>query len=130
MCVGGLMLARAVDDPHLSDQISVHVAPQSLNRTRRHRSSTVPQSVLVTGASSGIAAATARLFHARGFTVFGTTRVAKPVSTVEFTMLSLDVTSDTSVRDGIDRVVSQTGRIDILVNNAGYALNSSMPQVV
>jgi NAD(P)-dependent dehydrogenase (short-subunit alcohol dehydrogenase family) len=45
-------------------------------------------------------------------------------------MLSLDVTSDTSVRYGIDRVVSQTGRIDILVNNAGYALNGSMPQVV
>jgi len=90
----------------------------------------MPQSVLVTGASSGIAAATARLFHARGFTVFGTTRVANPASTVEFTMLSLDVTSDTSVRYGIDRVVSQTGHIDILVNNAGYALNGSMPQVV
>jgi short-subunit dehydrogenase len=85
----------------------------------------MPQTVLVTGASSGIGAATACLFHARGFTVFGTTRVANPVSPVEFTMLSLDVTSDTSVRDGIDRVISQTGRIDILVNNAGYALNGA-----
>ncbi|MGA9246430.1 MAG: SDR family NAD(P)-dependent oxidoreductase [Silvibacterium sp.] len=85
----------------------------------------MPQTVLVTGASSGIGAATARLFHARGFTVFGTTRVANPVSPVEFTMLSLDGTSDTSVRDGIDHVISQTGRIDILVNNAGYALNGA-----
>ena len=87
----------------------------------------MPQTVLVTGASSGIGAATARLFHARGFTVFGTTRSASPASS-EFTMLSLDVTSDTSVKDGIDRILTQAGRIDILVNNAGYVLNGAIEE--
>jgi short-subunit dehydrogenase len=82
------------------------------------------QTVLVTGASSGIGAAVARLFHARGFTVFGTTR-ANPVSSAEFTLLSLDVTSDNSVKDCFDQIMSRTGRIDILVNNAGYALNGA-----
>ena len=86
------------------------------------------QTVLVTGASSGIGAATARLFHARGFTVFGTTRAANPVSPPEFTMLALDVTSDDSVRDCIDRVLSQTGRLDVLVNNAGYVLNGAIEE--
>ena len=85
------------------------------------------QTVLVTGASSGIGAATARLFHARGFAVFGTTRAANPASS-EFTMLSLDVTSDDSVKDCIDRVLSQTGHIDILVNNAGYVLNGAIEE--
>jgi|SRR5579862_3908577 len=80
--------------------------------------------VLVTGASSGIGAATARLFHARGFTVFGTTRAANP-SSAEFNMLSLDVTSDASVKECVDRVFSRAGRIDILVNNAGYVLNGA-----
>ena len=86
------------------------------------------QTVLVTGASSGIGAATARLFHARDFTVFGTSRAANPVSPPEFTMLSLDVTSDASVRDCIDRVISQTGRVDVLVNNAGYSLNGAVEE--
>jgi NAD(P)-dependent dehydrogenase (short-subunit alcohol dehydrogenase family) len=88
----------------------------------------MPQTVLVTGASSGIGAATARLFHARGFTVFGTTRAANPVSPPECTMLSLEVTSDDSVRDCIGRVLSQTGHIEILVNNAGYVLNGAIEE--
>jgi NAD(P)-dependent dehydrogenase (short-subunit alcohol dehydrogenase family) len=87
----------------------------------------MPQTVLVTGASSGIGAATARLFHASGFTVFGTTRAANPAS-IDFTMLSLDVTSDVSVREGIERILSQAGRIDILVNNAGYTLNGAVEE--
>ena len=84
------------------------------------------QTVLVTGASSGIGAATARFFHSRGFSVFGTSRKANPSS--EFTMLSLDVTSDASVRNCIDQILSQTGRIDIVVNNAGYSLNGAIEE--
>ena len=37
----------------------------------------------------------------------------------------LDVTDDTSVKNAVEAISSETGRIDILVNNAGYGLNGA-----
>ena len=85
----------------------------------------MPRVVLVTGASSGIGAATAQLFHRRGFLVFGTSRSAGPSSTQEFPLLKLDVNSDASVRACVDEVLARAGRLDVLVNNAGYALDGA-----
>src|SRR6266480_6379391 len=82
----------------------------------------VSQTVLVTGASSGIGQSTARLLAERGFTVFGTARKPDPKKRESFTMLALDVRSDDSVRACVEQVVAQAGRLDVLVNNAGYAM--------
>lgn len=77
-----------------------------------------PQVALVTGASSGIGRATARLFATRGFRVFGTSRTQHPDRDgVE--LLTLDVTSDDSVAQCIDEVLTRAGQIDVLINNAG-----------
>ncbi len=77
---------------------------------------------IVTGASAGIGAATARALHAAGYRVFGTYRKppASRVSGVEY--LVLDVTSDESVKALVAQVLDQAGRIDLLVNNAGVGL--------
>lgn len=83
------------------------------------------QVVLVTGASSGIGAAVARLFQQRGHAVFGTSRHADALSPHEFPMLKLDVDSDTSVKACVDEILSRAGRVDVLVNNAGYALTGA-----
>lgn len=76
------------------------------------------RNVVVTGASSGIGKATARLFAENGFRVFGTSRRDHPDEPgVE--MLRLDVRSDESVTRCVDEVLTRAGRIDVLVNNAG-----------
>jgi short-subunit dehydrogenase len=82
----------------------------------------MPKTVLVTGASSGIGAAIANLFHRRGFMVFGTSRSAAPGSVREFPILKLEVNSDSSVKACVDKVLARAGRLDVLVNNAGFAL--------
>jgi NAD(P)-dependent dehydrogenase (short-subunit alcohol dehydrogenase family) len=89
----------------------------SSNGTQQQR-----QVAIVTGASAGIGAATARALHAAGYRVFGTYRKppASRVAGVEY--LALDVTSDESVKTLVAQVLDQAGRIDLLVNNAGVGL--------
>lgn len=77
--------------------------------------------VLVTGASSGVGQATARLLAQSGYRVFGTSRnPATSTDTPGVTMVPLDVRSDESVGACLNAVVDQAGRLDVLVNNAGY----------
>ena len=79
------------------------------------------QRILVTGASSGIGQASARLLADRGFTVFGTARKPAAKQQGPITMVPLDVRSDDSVRACVERV----GEIDVLINNAGYSLTGA-----
>jgi short-subunit dehydrogenase len=83
------------------------------------------QTILVTGASSGIGQATARLLAERGFTVFGTARKPESAQSQGVTMVALDVRSDESVRACVEQVVGKAGSLDVLVNNAGYAVTGA-----
>jgi NAD(P)-dependent dehydrogenase (short-subunit alcohol dehydrogenase family) len=77
--------------------------------------------VLVTGASSGIGLACAKLLSERGHTVYGTSRKPSQPS-LGFRMLELDVTQDASVQAAVSTVLAEQGHLDVVVNNAGYAL--------
>ena len=77
---------------------------------------------LVTGASSGIGAATAERLAKAGYKVFGTSRRGAQVGKRSFEMLPLDVTNDESVEAAVSEVVRCDGRIDLLVNNAGFGV--------
>jgi NAD(P)-dependent dehydrogenase (short-subunit alcohol dehydrogenase family) len=77
---------------------------------------------LITGASSGIGAATAERFAQAGYKVYGTSRRGVQAGKRSFTMLPLDVTSDTSVENAVRELVRLEGRIDVLVNNAGFGV--------
>lgn len=87
-----------------------------------------PRVVLVTGASSGIGQATARLLVREGFRVFGTSRKPARERDEGVEILPLDVTSDESVRACAGQVLSRAGRIDGLVNNAGYELAGAVEE--
>ena len=74
--------------------------------------------VLITGASSGIGQATARLFAARGARVFGTSRHPRP-DEHGVQMLQLDLAAPESIQACIDQVRARAGGIDVWINNAG-----------
>lgn len=79
--------------------------------------------VVITGASSGIGEATARLLGQKGYRVFAGARDpnrTKQIPGVKFG--ALDVTSDESVAGFVDWVLAEAGKIDVLVNNAGVSL--------
>jgi NAD(P)-dependent dehydrogenase (short-subunit alcohol dehydrogenase family) len=77
---------------------------------------------LVTGASSGIGAATAERLATAGYKVYGTSRRGKLPGQRPFEMLALDVTNDGSVDALVQQVIQREGRIDLLVNNAGFGV--------
>jgi NAD(P)-dependent dehydrogenase (short-subunit alcohol dehydrogenase family) len=88
---------------------------------------------LITGASSGIGQATAELFAANGFRVFGTSRApdagtAQAYAIRPYTMLPLDVRLDESVDAAVRHILDQAGRIDVLVNSAGYSQSGAIEE--
>jgi NAD(P)-dependent dehydrogenase (short-subunit alcohol dehydrogenase family) len=86
---------------------------------------------VVTGSSSGIGYETSLLLARNGFHTYATMRnLEKSVNIREIASkerlplytVQLDVTDDVSVKNAIDKILTESRRIDILVNNAGYAL--------
>jgi NADP-dependent 3-hydroxy acid dehydrogenase YdfG len=78
------------------------------------------KTAIVTGASSGIGAATVRKLREAGVRVVGG---ARRVERIEADLaLPLDVTDAESCAQFVGRAVSELGGLDILYNNAGLAL--------
>ena len=92
------------------------------------------QVIVITGASSGFGALTARALAKAGHAVYAgiratQTRNAKAVADAaafaqengtDLCTVELDVASDTSVETGIAKVIAEEGRIDVIVHNAGH----------
>ena len=83
------------------------------------------KSIFITGASSGLGKAAAKLFAERGWKVIATMR--KPEKETELTeienvsLLPLDVTNTDQIKTTVEQAVA-SGKIDVVFNNAGYGL--------
>jgi NAD(P)-dependent dehydrogenase (short-subunit alcohol dehydrogenase family) len=85
------------------------------------------QVVLVTGASSGIGAATAGLLAERGYAVFGASR-RPPTQPGQIRHIAMDVRDEGSVRAGVDDALRQATRLDALVCCAGIGIFGSVEE--
>jgi NADP-dependent 3-hydroxy acid dehydrogenase YdfG len=80
--------------------------------------------ILITGASSGLGKATAKLFQSKGWNVVATMR--NPENETELTTLNnilvtrLDVLDLSSIENAVKAGIQQFGKINVLLNNAGY----------
>ena len=89
------------------------------------------KTVLVTGASSGIGMATALYLAERGYSVIGTSRSTRRLSSVveeartrglPFIPAEMDINAENEIETLVPRLLEEHGPIDALVNNAGYGL--------
>lgn len=90
------------------------------------------KTALVTGASSGIGESTARKLQSLGFTVYGAARRTdrlQKLAAEGIRPLGMDVTDEQSMKDGVAKIIAETGRIDVLVNNAGYGSYGAIEDV-
>jgi NADP-dependent 3-hydroxy acid dehydrogenase YdfG len=93
---------------------------------------------LITGASSGIGAATAKLLASKGVQVGLAARRTEKLEKLrseiiaaggEAIILQMDVTDITSVQTGVNQLVKTYGTIDFLVNNAGVMYLSEVEKL-
>ena len=82
------------------------------------------KTIVVTGASSGIGKATARLFADKGWNVVATMRNPAAekdlVESAKFKLIALDVQDPASVRAAVKAATAAFGKVDVWLNNAGY----------
>src|SRR5215831_8844995 len=90
--------------------------------------------ILITGASSGFGALTARRLAEAGHTVYASMREtsgrnAKQVEavrkfatekSVDLRVVELDVSSQDSADRAVQQILSEVGRVDVIVHNAGH----------
>ena len=88
----------------------------------------VSKIVLITGATSGIGKETALLLASKGFLVYGTARNVEDKN-LPFRLLPMDVRNETSIKETVQQILTEVGRIDILINNAGVGITGAVEEL-
>jgi NAD(P)-dependent dehydrogenase (short-subunit alcohol dehydrogenase family) len=89
----------------------------------------------VTGASKGLGLTLVQKLLANGFQVAATSRNIEDLKQAVgaenelFLPLAVDLKSEASVQEAIEKTVATFGQVDIIVNNAGYGLTGSIEEL-
>jgi NAD(P)-dependent dehydrogenase (short-subunit alcohol dehydrogenase family) len=88
---------------------------------------------IVTGAASGIGAASARLFAAEGAKLAlvdqNADGLAKVADGLDAITIVADVSSDVQAREGVKQIVQKWGRIDVLLTAAGASTGGTVDAI-
>lgn len=96
------------------------------------KTNTKQKVILLTGASSGIGYDTAEALAKQGHKVYAAARRVErmePLRQYGIEPLSMDVTDEQSMVQGVQAILDREGRIDILINNAGYGYFGAVENV-
>jgi NAD(P)-dependent dehydrogenase (short-subunit alcohol dehydrogenase family) len=88
--------------------------------------------VLITGCSSGVGFAAAKLFRAAGYETFATARdpaALEDLRALGCRVLALDVTEENARRAVVGVIERDHGAVGILVNNAGYGQYGPLEEI-
>lgn len=84
------------------------------------------KTIFITGASSGLGKAAAKLFQEKGWNVAATMRTPEKETDLNelenVKLYKLDVTNLEQVEDASKNAIADFGKIDVVLNNAGYGL--------
>ncbi len=87
------------------------------------------QTVLITGASSGIGKATAQTLINKGYTVYAAARRVEKMNDLKdlgCIPVKMDITKEEDIQAVVKQIEAEHGGVDILVNNAGFGLYGAM----
>ena len=92
------------------------------------------KTVLITGASRGIGAATAEIFADNGYNVIinynkNHERAKQIASKTGGNLIQADVSDIAQTEKMIDSIISEYGKIDVLVNNAGISVTGTFDSI-
>ena len=83
------------------------------------------KTIFLTGASSGLGKAAAKLFHAKGWNVIATMRNPEKEKELkelpDVTLVKLDVADGAAIKETVAAIL-QSHPVDVVLNNAGYGL--------
>ncbi|AXX87500.1 short-chain dehydrogenase/reductase [Malaciobacter marinus] len=90
------------------------------------------ENILITGCSTGIGFETAKVLKNHGFKVYATARKEKDVEILKnlgFISYKLDITKPENIKDILDKILKEDGKLSAVFNNAGYGQPGAVEDV-